>query len=376
MLSFRTTGYNGYGVTYSPFFDNKIAVATAANYGLVGNGKLYILNIEPNGTISNQISWESQDGLFDVSWSEAHENQCVVASGDGSVKLFDLKVGQFPVMNWKEHQREVFSVNWNLVDKSNFVTTSWDGTIKIWTPNRQESMLTLNPGEVDFTTKTSPVINTAKPPAPPMSHNQKNQPFNTANCIYNATFSPHSPSTLISCNGSSHLQIWDIRAPHPLQIDFVAHGGLEALSCDWNKYKSTIVASGGTDKSVRIWDLRMVSKLDQPMSNAPMPAYHMRGPTPLNQMLGHDFAIRKVLWSPHDSQELMSTSYDMTCRVWQDKSNERARFLNVGDGACKGVMRAHKEFTVGCDYSLWGEPGWAVSTGWDEMVYVWDSKRL
>ncbi|KAL7664583.1 Peroxin-7 [[Candida] zeylanoides] len=378
MLSYRTQGYNGYGVTYSPFFDNKLAVATSANYGLVGNGKLFVLNIEPNGAITNQVAWETQDGLFDVAWSEVHENQCAVASGDGSVKLFDMKVGQFPVMNWREHRREVFSVNWNQVDKTTFVTASWDGQIKLWTPTRAESVLTLNPGEVDFTTKTSPIAQTARPPPPPMTPAaaKSGAAFNTANCIYNATFSPHSPSTLVSCNGSSHLQVWDIRAPHPLQVDFVAHGGFEALACDWNKYKPTVIASGGTDKSVRVWDLRMIAKLDQPAGHAPMPAYHTRGPTPLNQMLGHEFAVRKVVWSPHDAQELMSTSYDMSCRVWHDKSNEKARFLNMADGSCKGVMRAHKEFTVGCDYSLWGEPGWAASTGWDEMVYVWDSKRL
>ena len=107
MLSFRTKGYNGYGIQYSPFYDNKLAVATAANYGLVGNGRLFILNIEPNGTVSDQISWETQDGLFDIAWSEIHENQAVVASGDGTLKLFDLTVPNFPVMNWKEHSREV-----------------------------------------------------------------------------------------------------------------------------------------------------------------------------------------------------------------------------------------------------------------------------
>ena len=69
MLSFRTKGYNGYGIQYSPFYDNKLAVATAANYGLVGNGRLFILNIEPNGTVSDQISWETQDGLFDIAWA-------------------------------------------------------------------------------------------------------------------------------------------------------------------------------------------------------------------------------------------------------------------------------------------------------------------
>lgn len=371
MLSFRTTGYNGYGVRYLPFFDNKLAVATAANYGLVGNGKLFILGIDNSGQIHNEVAWETQDGLFDVAWSEIHENQLVTALGDGLVKLFDLTVSQFPVMNYKEHTREVFAVNWNYVDKVNFVTSSWDGTIKLWTPTRAQSLLTLSP-EVDYTTKASPVDYNAKPP---MKKGQ-NGNFNTTQCIYNATFSPHLPLTLVSCTGNLHLHIWDIRAPKPLQLDFVAHGGLEALSCDWNRYKPTIVASAGTDKSVRIWDLRMITKIDQPNLQLPMPAYHIRGPTPLNELLGHEFAVRKVAWLPHDPQELLSTSYDMSARVWKDQLNERARFLNNGSSGCRGVMRQHREFVIGCDYSLWGEPGWAATTGWDEMVYVWDTKRI
>lgn len=49
MLEFRTQGFNGYAVKYSPFFDSRIAVASAANFGLVGNGRLYILNLGPDG---------------------------------------------------------------------------------------------------------------------------------------------------------------------------------------------------------------------------------------------------------------------------------------------------------------------------------------
>ncbi|KAG7664870.1 PEX7 [[Candida] subhashii] len=379
MLAFRTKGYNGYGVQYSPFFDNKIAVATSANYGLVGNGRLFILGIEPNGNIQEQISWETQDGLFDVAWSEIHENQVVTASGDGSIKLFDLTVGQFPVMNWKEHQREVFSVKWNPVDKTSFVSSSWDGSIKIWTPQRPDSLLTLNPASIDYTTRATNPAAQSSTHLPPLSHQQAHQQsaqINTANCIYSAQFSPHSPSMLISCNGASKVQIWDIRAPNPLQMQYVAHGGLEALSCDWNKYKSTVVASGGTDKSVRVWDLRMISKIDQPLVTSPMAASHVRGPTPLNDLVGHEFAVRRVQWSPHNAKELLSTSYDMTARVWTDESDERARFLNTNKGGLQGVFGSHKEFVIGCDYSLWGEPGWVATTGWDEMVYVWDSKRL
>lgn len=355
MLSFRTAGYNGYGVQYSPYFDNKLAVATASNYGLVGNGRLFVLNIGPDGSISNQISWETQDGLFDVAWSEIHENQVATALGDGLIKLFDITVGQFPVMNWKEHTREVFSVNWNLVDKTNFVSSSWDGQIKVWSPQRPESIMTLN------TAQPGPEkVNTL-----PLSHQQQHQQgVNTSQCVYNATFSPHSPSTIISCSGSSRLQIWDIREPQPLKLSFIAHSGLEALSCDWNKYKSTVVASAGTDKSIRIWDLRRIP------ANSGM---NIRGPTPMNELLGHDFAVRKVQWSPHDAEELLSVSYDMTARVWRDESGNGGRFVNGRGGR---VMHNHKEFVIGCDYSLWGEPGWVTTTGWDEMVYVWDTKRV
>jgi hypothetical protein len=49
MLEFQTPGFNGYAVKYSPFFDSRIAVAASANFGLVGNGRLYILGLTANG---------------------------------------------------------------------------------------------------------------------------------------------------------------------------------------------------------------------------------------------------------------------------------------------------------------------------------------
>ena len=54
MLEFRTEGFNGYSVKYSPFFDSRIAVAAAANFGLVGNGRLYILGLTPNGIVAEK----------------------------------------------------------------------------------------------------------------------------------------------------------------------------------------------------------------------------------------------------------------------------------------------------------------------------------
>ena len=35
--------------------------------------------------------FESQDGQYDVAWSEMNDNQLVSTCGDGSVKLWDLQ---------------------------------------------------------------------------------------------------------------------------------------------------------------------------------------------------------------------------------------------------------------------------------------------
>ena len=119
-----------------------------ANFGLVGNGRLYILGLTANGiqpekwcvsgTIKQDESlitetprFDTQDSLYDTAWSEVHENQIVVACGDGSVKLFDISLDQYPIQSWQEHNREVYSVSWNLVSKDTFSSSSWDGTIKV-----------------------------------------------------------------------------------------------------------------------------------------------------------------------------------------------------------------------------------------------------
>lgn len=75
--------------------------------------------------------FDTNDALYDLAWSEINENQMVVACGDGSLKLFDLGVNDFPVMNFHEHKREAFSVCWNPITKDTFISSSWDGTVKI-----------------------------------------------------------------------------------------------------------------------------------------------------------------------------------------------------------------------------------------------------
>lgn len=141
----------------------------------------------------------------------------------------------------------------------------------------------------------------------------------------------------------------------------------EVLTHDWNKYRPSILATGGVDRTIRTFDVR-----------APQQG-------PLTAMMGHGYAVRKVAWSPHLSNLLLSASYDMTCRVWSDGTDAnmigdvdmmRAGPVGTVPGVELGRMGQHSEFVTGIDWCLFGSEGWCASVGWDESLYVWDVRAV
>ncbi|KXH63151.1 WD repeat domain-containing protein [Colletotrichum nymphaeae SA-01] len=339
MLEFRTQGYNPYAVKYSPYYDSRIAVASSANFGIVGNGRVFCLGLTARG-IEVETTFDTNDSQYDLAWSEINENQLVVACGDGSIKLFDLGVKDFPVMNFHEHKRETFSVNWSPITKDTFVSSSWDGTIKVWSPTRDHSLRTLPVG----------------------------------NCTYSASFQPSNPHIISAVSSDSQIRIFDLRTPvssryhltsmipvHAAGPSFPSAAPGEVLTHDWNKYRDTVIATGGVDRAVRTFDIR--------------------NPTagPVAVMQGHEYAVRRLAWSPHASDLLLTASYDMTVRLWDDRSNAPPAGGPAGGaqiGVQVGVMNRHTEFVVGVDWCLFGVGGWVATVGWDERVLLWDANAL
>lgn len=43
------TAFNAYSVKFSPFFEGRIAVATAQNFGIIGNGKQHVFEVGGSG---------------------------------------------------------------------------------------------------------------------------------------------------------------------------------------------------------------------------------------------------------------------------------------------------------------------------------------
>ncbi|KAF8315337.1 WD40 repeat-like protein [Clavulina sp. PMI_390] len=353
LLNLRTTPFAHYGIAWSPFHPHLFALASSANYGLIGNGRVHIVGMRPGptpiipsntpGVTGNGLQldrvYNTQDGLYDVAWSEVHENQLVSASGDGSLKLWDITINDLPIRAWHEHGREVFSVDWSNTNKEIFASSSWDGSIKVWTPERPTSVQTV------------------------LAH---------GSCVYQALFSPHTPFVLASCSTDGTMKIFDLRqptaptAPQPMPSTqpptpdqltrpamIVPAHPTEILSLDWNKYRPWVLATGSVDKTIKIWDCRSV-KLGTNETGL--------GAVCEANLHGHEYAVRKVQWSPHRPDVLASASYDMSCRIWSTAPNPQM-------AALRAIHDPHTEFVAGCAWSLYNE-GMLASCSWDHSVHV------
>lgn len=307
------TQFNGYAVAFSPFVEGRLAVATAQNFGIIGNGKQYVLEAAPGGGPLREVAvFDTADGLYDCCWAEDNEHVLVSASGDGSVKVWDLSAPPQanPLRSFEEHTHEVYAVSWNLVRRDCFLSASWDDTAKLWTLGAPGSVRT-------FAEHTY--------------------------CVYAAAWNPANAEIFATASGDCTLKVWDTRQPHST-LTIPAHD-FEILSADWNKYNDCVIASASVDKSVKLWDIRAPGR-------------------EMAVLAGHTYAVRRVKCNPHSATEVYSCSYDMTMCLWDYAAGPEA------GGPLRRRWDHHTEFAVGLDCSVLTE-GVVTSCGWDEMVYVW-----
>lgn len=203
-------------------------------------------------------------------------------------------------------------------------------------------------------------------------------------CVYQALFSPHHADLISSCSTDGTLKIFDLRTPaylnsphtntfiNPVSASVltVPASGSEVLSIDWNKYRPMILASAGVDKVIRVWDCRMLQRGE----------VAQLGGTCESQLLGHEYAVRKVQWSPHKADVLATASYDMTCRMYVELFCATVTSLMVAESSWNinppaghpqllHIHDQHTEFVVGCGWSIFDE-GFLTSCGWDGRLYL------
>uniref|UniRef100_A0A8C9JRH6 Peroxin-7 n=1 Tax=Panthera tigris altaica TaxID=74533 RepID=A0A8C9JRH6_PANTA len=273
----------------------------------LGCGTLLILDQNESGLrLFRSFDWN--DGLFDVTWSENNEHVLVTCSGDGSLQLWDTAKAAGPLQVYKEHTQEVYSVDWSQTRGEQLVVSgSWDQTVKLWDPTVGKSLCTFRGHE---------------------------------SVIYSTIWSPHIPGCFASASGDQTLRIWDVKSTG-VRIVVPAHQA-EILSCDWCKYNENLLVTGAVDCSLRGWDLRNIRQ-------------------PVFELLGHTYAIRRVKFSPFHASVLASCSYDFTVRFWN---------FSKPDPLLETVEH-HTEFTCGLDLSL-QSPTQVADCAWDETIKIYD----
>jgi len=290
-MTWAPTPFAGYSCEFSPYHPNLLAVSTAQYYGIVGNGRLHILDLAAPGGPAPVCEWITKDGVYDCSWSEDNEHVIATAQGDGTVKLFDWTKPQGPIMSLEEHTAEVYGVDWNMTQKNLVASAAWDHTVKVWDIMSGQCVRTYR------------------------CHQQ---------ICYAAIWSPSRPSCLASVAGDAMLHITDMNAGEAPVTSIQAHQH-EILTVDWNKYNEFMVVTGSVDKTIRVFDIRNPSG-------------------PVNVLHGHQLAVRRVKCHPHCDSQLVSASYDMSVNVWDLNAGQMVRHFDH-----------HTEFVLGVDLSLFEE---------------------
>lgn len=293
-------GFAAQSVRCNPWQPNQFVIAASQHFGVVGSGKVYVVNTTPGFLANTPVPllgcWGTPDGAFDACFSEVDQDVVVVGCGDG-VKVFKVsqsanRNGVMPLIHNMEHQAEVSSVSWNSGKRDAFFSASWDSTVKMYSAvNPQASVIT-------------------------MAEHFKE--------VYEVATSAHSPTSILSCSGDGTWKLWDTRTPQRSVITQMAHQNQIVLSIDFNKHDPNIFASGGVDRTVRLWDARRPT---QPLASLP----------------GHEQACRRVRFAHHSRTMMASAGYDMRVCVWD---------LNQPQRPMVARYQQHREFVVGLEWSI------------------------
>ena len=194
----------------------------------------------------------------------------LLASGsrDNSLRVWDVKTGKelFFSLN---HNREVHSVAFS-PDGATLASGGADGKIRLWDVQTKQEKKVLDGHTIQV------------------------------DCL---AFSPDGKLLASAGQYDTEIRLWDTQTWQPMNIlrgHVDSDGGYGVFSLAFN-HQGTLLASGGADKSVRLWDVNPLS-----------PSFSKE----LVKLLRHSDWVDSLVFSPDGAALISASERDGTIRIW------------------------------------------------------------
>jgi histone-binding protein RBBP4 len=166
------------------------------------------------------------------------------------------------------HTSEGWGLNWNPHEQGQLLSGSDDGLICLW--DLREAGVDVDPWQV--------------------------RRGHTAN-VEDVDWHKHAPHMFGSVADDAQLMLWDVRDSSAKPTHSItAHDG-DANCLSFNPFNEFRLATGGSDKVVKLWDIRTLKD-------------------PLHTLEGHTEGVYQVSWAPFNENILASSSKDRRVHIW------------------------------------------------------------
>jgi ribosome assembly protein RRB1 len=202
-----------------------------------------------------------------------------------------------PYFTHNGHGVEGYAMDWSPVQQGYMCTGDCDGNIHLWTP-RPEGGYEVTPSYLvnDYNPNSSTNSN-SKTKSKSGSHSSPSHGVEKS--VEDLQWSPTEATVFASAECGGMIRIFDTRAPHRAMVHHLVHATTKAdvNVLSWNKLVTNLIATGGDDGTLSVWDLRHLATPTTSTStstNNPL----------LARFSPHKTPITSVEWHPTDESML------------------------------------------------------------------------
>ncbi|KAN0024868.1 hypothetical protein ACTFIV_009277 [Dictyostelium citrinum] len=173
---------------------------------------------------TQSLNYTGNDCCWHPSLLESYRFLIATAATNGAVVIWNtVREGSKSVERvFTDHSRAVNKLAWHPEKLDCILTGSQDNTLRMW-----DIRDSANASKITFSPKSE--------------------------SIRDVQFNPYQANQFAAAFDNGTIQLWDIRKPTIAVEKITSHQGL-VLTIDWHPEEKNIIASGGRDRAIRVWD--------------------------------------------------------------------------------------------------------------------------